>query len=390
MEKVPPSRPDLHSWKEVAQYLGCSVRTAQKWEKEKALPVHRMPGTAGQVLAKPEEIDQWKDEVQKHRPWWQRTDLRAYYAIALPVLLLAFVGHDVYFHHHWNVQPIPAAYRTDANELIVLDKSGQEIWRKVLDTPVWRRGENPAGVQRDHTVKIVDLHGDGVPEVLFVQAAAGFGKDILYAYSSSGEDMWRFEAPNQRQSDFLGAITSLAITPAGSDRHVFVLACRAPAHRSTLHSIDSEGNATQILEHEGHLDVIDLGDVDRDGGIEIVVGGSDAKTQLANLHLVDPKLGMQSEILFARSTLNRKIGDGNRVVRVGAEPGQVRVGVEEWLDEVSSQVCYLLDDRLKAQMATACGGLQQAWLRFNEERNLGLSPLHEELTRLQQQIQVVR
>jgi excisionase family DNA binding protein len=56
----------LVGWKEVAEYLGTSPRTVQRWEREKGLPVHRVPGSNGHsVLADPEELDRWlRSDVQ--------------------------------------------------------------------------------------------------------------------------------------------------------------------------------------------------------------------------------------------------------------------------------------------------------------------------------------
>ncbi len=50
----------LNSWKEIASYLGCSVRTAQRWELELAMPVrHPRGGKRGPVLALAAEINAW-------------------------------------------------------------------------------------------------------------------------------------------------------------------------------------------------------------------------------------------------------------------------------------------------------------------------------------------
>lgn len=50
----------LHSWKEVAAYLGCGVRTVQRWEATEGLPVHRHPhGKRDSVYAYPSELDGW-------------------------------------------------------------------------------------------------------------------------------------------------------------------------------------------------------------------------------------------------------------------------------------------------------------------------------------------
>jgi predicted DNA-binding transcriptional regulator AlpA len=50
----------LTSWKEVANYLGKGVRTVQRWEKVRDLPVRRPLGSSvNTILALPEEIDEW-------------------------------------------------------------------------------------------------------------------------------------------------------------------------------------------------------------------------------------------------------------------------------------------------------------------------------------------
>lgn len=53
-----PSR--LNNWKEVAEYLRCSEKTARRWELSRGLPVHRVPGGAkGSIFAFPGELDAW-------------------------------------------------------------------------------------------------------------------------------------------------------------------------------------------------------------------------------------------------------------------------------------------------------------------------------------------
>lgn len=61
MTSPPPdtSRDQLTGWKDIASYLGKSVRTVQRWERRYQLPVHRVPGSADVVLASKEEIERW-------------------------------------------------------------------------------------------------------------------------------------------------------------------------------------------------------------------------------------------------------------------------------------------------------------------------------------------
>jgi len=60
----PPER-RLDSWKEIAAFFGRDERTVRRWEKESALPVHRVPGGAkGRVFAYASELDLWLSTPQ--------------------------------------------------------------------------------------------------------------------------------------------------------------------------------------------------------------------------------------------------------------------------------------------------------------------------------------
>lgn len=50
----------LDSWKAIARYLSRDIRSVQRWERERGLPVHRVPGErGGAVFAYPGELDRW-------------------------------------------------------------------------------------------------------------------------------------------------------------------------------------------------------------------------------------------------------------------------------------------------------------------------------------------
>ena len=57
----PPTAIDrIDGWKEIARYLGRDVTTAIRWERQKGLPVHRVPGGKRQaVFCYAREIDAW-------------------------------------------------------------------------------------------------------------------------------------------------------------------------------------------------------------------------------------------------------------------------------------------------------------------------------------------
>jgi tetratricopeptide (TPR) repeat protein len=63
MEQISPTDGTsgrLDSWKEIALFFSKDVRTVKRWEKERALPVHRAPGKpGGSVYAFTEELTRW-------------------------------------------------------------------------------------------------------------------------------------------------------------------------------------------------------------------------------------------------------------------------------------------------------------------------------------------
>ncbi len=57
-----PSQVRLDTWKALAQYLGRSSRTVQRWHAEYGLPVRHLGGDSGSVFAYANELDEWLKE----------------------------------------------------------------------------------------------------------------------------------------------------------------------------------------------------------------------------------------------------------------------------------------------------------------------------------------
>jgi hypothetical protein len=67
---APSTRKILNSWKEIANYIGRGVRTAQRYESQFGFPVHRPAGKdRTSVLAFSDELDEWlqRTPVKNHR-----------------------------------------------------------------------------------------------------------------------------------------------------------------------------------------------------------------------------------------------------------------------------------------------------------------------------------
>ena len=51
---------ELQGWKQIADYMRVTERTAQNWALRQRMPIHRYPGSKGRVFAQAEELDAWK------------------------------------------------------------------------------------------------------------------------------------------------------------------------------------------------------------------------------------------------------------------------------------------------------------------------------------------
>lgn len=60
IREMPRPNRRLDSWKEIAAFFGRDERTVKRWEKERSLPVHRLPGSPrARVFAFTDEMTQW-------------------------------------------------------------------------------------------------------------------------------------------------------------------------------------------------------------------------------------------------------------------------------------------------------------------------------------------
>ncbi len=86
-------RQRLGSWKAIARHLGCSVRTARRWEDQEGLPVHRqMHRVQASVYAYADQLDDWRTRHEA-RPA-ARPSVAKDTGASLAVMPFAFLGAD--------------------------------------------------------------------------------------------------------------------------------------------------------------------------------------------------------------------------------------------------------------------------------------------------------
>ena len=101
----------LESWKEISDFIGRSIKTCQRYEREYDLPVHRLDGSPkARVYAYPEELEEWRESIlhQEHKPGPEpsppsRGRRRLLALAALLIVSAAAVG-IVSFRREWSVR----------------------------------------------------------------------------------------------------------------------------------------------------------------------------------------------------------------------------------------------------------------------------------------------
>lgn len=194
----------LESWKEIATYLGRDVRTAIRWERERGLPVHRVPGGRRQaVYAFREELDAWlaglpsvsASPLQPPAPEprlapgplpervVRRPNTRFFALAAIAVLVVAAVTAVLALGLPGG-RPV-AHLALDGGAIVARDASGREKWR------------HPAGTGFSRIdYRFVDFDRTGRPDIVALltgQEVPAQTSDRMLRFSPDGRLRWTIE-----------------------------------------------------------------------------------------------------------------------------------------------------------------------------------------------------
>ena len=300
MPATQPSR--LDGWKEIAAHLGRDVTTAIRWEHERRLPVHRVPGgKRSAVYAHRHEIDQWLSgsgvgpEGDNWKTAGEGTDVgavsqptatppleragaqeprgrRRQLAWAVAIAVVAGVvlaagalrgGKAAVLLSSWGGLAGAAPRGIDRVEyrqsaIVARDVAGHELWRYAFDVPIdvdaARSGPSPR-----HAV--VDLDADGTSELVvsvtrWVMPAAK--QDELLCFSQTGRVRWRL------QLDDVVSFRGGTFGPPWTDGHVVAYRVgreariawsqnSAPSWPSLLTVLEGSGRRISTFVHSGSI-----------------------------------------------------------------------------------------------------------------------------------------
>lgn len=328
------------------------------------MPVRRLPGGRGRVVADTRELDAWKslappDDAQEGEPAEPAAapaglTRRSYILPVASALLAAALPGYLGLRR----TPRPAAGQVRERSLLVLDERGRELWDYVSDRPL--RSLSPAFAHDRDRLWFGDLDGDGQTEVLWARHPRDCppGSPSLLCFSERGRVKWEY-VPSRtvatRRQQFAPPydIRAIKVGDLGGGRGTAV-ALSISHHRyhpSAVVLLTPRGEPAGEYWHSGHLTALRIGDLDGDGKVEICAAGTSNSTGEATLLLLDPGAlgGASSEsdpdyqlvnlapaaekrrVLFPRSCVNRATHVRNSAWEITGMPGEITVEVREGL-----------------------------------------------------------
>jgi len=312
------------SWKEIAEHLGCTPRTAQRWEKEYRLPVFRIPGeSCSRVFAYRDDLDDWVrsgnggnvtftgkpselpsgemlTELQATPGWPEQKSSASDQEDGLPgetrslrtglifgglLTLAVMVTGATWLLTGWSssVHDRLLQVRSDGRILRGFSASSQELWRVELpgslDTPD-EIMPSASFLNRFPTQAIRDLDGDGRMEVL---AVTGPDSNLqlapwsLYCLGEDGSVRWKYEPGQSLQfangsCDRNWVLCFDAVDLDGDSRQeVVVLSKNHRLYPAKVTLLDAQGQVRGEFINSGHLYFLNYKDLDDDGILELIV-----------------------------------------------------------------------------------------------------------------------
>ncbi len=322
----------LDGWKSIAYHLGVSVRTAQTFERELGLPVHRPPGPKGRVWANAGELDEWADRqrdfaggarlsngteeqdesadedategidptssseppilvsVPAHSEGKLKRSVLVVLAAVVLVTLASAVG-IVYATTHRRGEP--SGFRIDGHLVTVTDEGNRILWRQPVPDMFEPKSGPEASSEWPHAfVQLENGH-----RVLAIK-----GERDLHCFDGSGRELWRHSTGQVFHSaqgvripeNYSIRVVASLPRPRANGGQIVVGASRGPGALFAVELLDPRnGKVVSRYLHFGWFFAVKTGTLGDDGHELVFVAGVDDASSMksnygATLVVLDP------------------------------------------------------------------------------------------------------
>lgn len=302
-EAVRDARPRMaiRGWKRIAAHFEVTIRTAQKWEADLGMPVHRDGGTPPRVFAYADELEGWiaarrldraseaemaTTPARRGVPW-----------TAAATAMLAVAAMAAVWLLPGGVPPASAELR--GRKLVARDAGGRVVWQhqfeKLPDGYWTAAGDSDfRGQSRPQTA---DFDGDGRVETLFTyfHEYRALHVSELYCFEADGTVRWKYKPGRtvwDRNMQYHPPYTIRAVIPIpGGPRRpgvVAVVSSHYVEHPAQVSILSLKGEVLGEYWHIGYLYAGAVADLENDGRAELYLAGISNANREATVVVLDP------------------------------------------------------------------------------------------------------
>jgi hypothetical protein len=291
----------IRGWKGIAAHFEVTVRTAQSWESDLAMPVHRETESATRVFAYADELDAWMaarrsspepspaiaSQSPRHAKSWMAGTAAVLFAAAAVIWL-------------WPGDVRPEAVELRGRNLVARDAAGRVVWQhefEKLPDAHWSGSAGPD--QRELTrPQIGDFDGDGRQEVLFTyfNEYRTYHVSELYCFENDGTVRWRFlpgRTVRDANGEYAPPYTIRAVIPIpGRNRQpgaIAVVSVHYLEHPAQVAILSLQGKVLGEYWHGGYFFTGVLADLENDGRDELYLAGISNANREATVVALDPR-----------------------------------------------------------------------------------------------------
>jgi len=237
--------------------------------------------------------DRVKDGVKKYR-----------YVSLVLIPMILFLG----FLSAREFDTNPVTFELDKTNLKILNKYGVVLWSSVLYSESHREFTE---IELKSRIRIIDINGDGVNEVLAAGDMIDFKDDRsatnLLCLSSHKEEMWRFSfkdtvsSPKEKNIPAEYGIKIYDSVTINGEKRLLVWATSTPTYPNALFFIDplSGEKVSEAVWHAGFINQVGLTDVDGDNLRDIVFCAKD--NGFGYLKIIAVHLNISESMIESRS-----------------------------------------------------------------------------------------
>lgn len=290
----------LSSWKDISNYLGIAVRTAQRWEEEFNLPVKRIEKfKKTYVFAFVDDINKWLKKRPTEKPSKKSIfkKLKILFGIiifitALSAILIFFLPINLNYRGS-----ILSDYKVKGTQLLTYNIYGKELWKYSFNVELKPESYLPEHAHISNYKKYVwfkDIDNDEHTEVIFASKTKDLSNEKIFCFDEKGKLLWSFfpgkaikYGDHPVSQDFDIRFVRLIDLDNDGILEIVVVAVHKFFFPSRVVILNQKGEMKGEYWNSGHISCVKFEDLNNDGLKEIILGGVNNNYRKACLIVLD-------------------------------------------------------------------------------------------------------